>query len=62
MDQLSVHKAEKVGEYCEKHDIMRIFNCAYSPEFNPIEGVFSQVKRFYVKERVQKLARGVYWD
>ena len=62
MDQLMVHRAKNVKEYCERHDIMRIFNCGYSPEFNPIEGVFSQVKRYYVKERVNQLARGRLWD
>ena len=40
----------------EKLNIMPIFNVGYSPEFNPIEACFSQVKRAYNRERLNALA------
>ena len=35
---------------------MPIWNVSYSPEFNPIESVFSQVKRLFSRERLSTLA------
>ena len=35
---------------------MPIFNVSYSPEFNPIEACFSQVKRHFCRERLSVLA------
>ena len=32
-----------------------IFNLSYSPDFNPIETVFSKVKLRYLKLRLEKL-------
>ena len=43
-------------------DILPIFNLPYSPEYNPIESVFSQVKRIYKRERLQKLANWESFD
>ena len=37
-------------------NILPIFNLAYSPDYNPIESVFSQVKRIFNRERLRKLA------
>ncbi len=45
MDNLWVHKNAKVRELMAKLDIRPIYNVGYSPEFNPIEAVFSKVKR-----------------
>ena len=44
-DNWSVHKAKIVEEELERLNIRRISNVSYSPEFNPIEAVFSGVKR-----------------
>ena len=44
MDQLRVHKARSVVEIYDKLDIIPVFNVGYSPEFNPIEAVFSKIK------------------
>ncbi len=61
MDQLPVHRSNDVRAVCEELDLTRIFNVSYSPEFNPIEGVFSQVKRTYCRERLHQLANfGVF--
>ena len=45
MDRLPVHKSKDVKEWLEKLNIEPVFNVSYSPEFNPIEAVFSKVKR-----------------
>ena len=62
MDQLPAHRSNEVKAACEELDIARVFNVAYSPEFNPIEGVFSQVKRTYCRERLHQLANGGTFD
>ena len=56
MDQLSVHKDKTVKPYYKSLDIMQIFNVSYSPEYNPIEACFSQVKRNFCRERLNVLA------
>ena len=38
-----------------KLDIRPIYNVAYSPEFNPIEAVFSKVKRQFSCQRLHNL-------
>ena len=62
MDQLGVHKSKVTAKVYQELDIMPIFNVSYSPELNPIEGVFSQVKRNYNKQRLNKLANGEIFD
>ena len=55
MDQLNVHKAKKVQELMQSLDINPIFNVGYSPEFNPIESVFSKVKFLFARTRLNDL-------
>ena len=62
MDQLGVHKSNILKTVYAELDITPIFNIGYSPEFNPIESVFSQVKRTYSKERLNKLANDEIFD
>ena len=45
MDRLSVHTSMKAQKKMASHGIEPIYNSAYSPDFNPIENVFSIVKR-----------------
>jgi hypothetical protein len=47
VDQLSVHKTKEVWKLYHKYDIRLILNVPASPEMNPIESCFSQVKRIY---------------
>ena len=54
-DQLKVHKSKKVKPFYNTLNIVPIYNVGYSPEFNPIESVFSQVKRVFCRERLNKL-------
>jgi len=55
MDNLWVHKSARVRELMGKLDIRPIYNVAYSPEFNPIEAVFSKVKRQFSSQRLHNL-------
>ena len=47
MDQLAVHKSRHVHPWYDKLDITPVYNVAYSPEFNPIESIFSRVKAIF---------------
>ena len=55
MDNLWVHKNAEVRELMTKLNIRPIYNVAYSPEFNPIEAVFSKVKRQFSCQRLHNL-------
>ena len=56
-----MHKDKTVRPYYAELDIMPVFNVSYSPEFNPIESCFSQVKRHFCAERLNVLANfGVF--
>jgi len=41
---------------------VKIENVSYSPEFNPIEACFSQVKRLYCRERLNCLVNNKDFD
>ena len=56
MDNLSAHKSEKTKVEMSKLGFRFIFNVPYSPEFNPIEFVFSKVKQKFRSLRARKLA------
>ena len=51
VDNLQVHHTADVKAVCESLDIFVIYNKTYSPDFNPIEFVFSQVKNHYKRAR-----------
>ena len=56
-----MHKDKTVRPYYDQLDIMPVYNVSYSPEFNPIESCFSQVKRYFCVERLNVLANfGVF--
>lgn len=44
MDNLSIHKGEKVRQLIEARDCQLLFLPAYSPDLSPIEEAFSKVK------------------
>ena len=44
IDNASWHKTKKVKDFCEKNSITLFFLPPYSPEFNPIERVWSFLK------------------
>ena len=59
MDNLAVHKHREVQLEYDKLDITPVFNVAYSPEFNPIEAVFSKVKSIYNQKRLNCLVNKI---
>ena len=58
MDQLNVHSGKDVMPTYEKLNFVPIWNIKYSPDYNPIETVFAQVKLWYKRERLNLLANG----
>ena len=59
MDQLNVHKANRVKEWYDKLDILPVYNVSYSPELNPIEACFSKVKAIFNRQRLNCLVRKI---
>jgi len=55
MDNLWVHKSLECRELMGRLNIRPIYNVGYSPEFNPIEAVFSKVKRRFSCQRLHNL-------
>ena len=55
MDQLAVHKSKEVKEFYARSNILPIFNVGYSPEYNPIEAVFSKLKSLFNHKRLNNL-------
>ena len=49
LDNVSFHHCISVKQYCKENNITLLYVPPYSPWFNPIEGVFSIVKRSYYK-------------
>ena len=49
MDNMRVHHSGVSKQAYESLKIIPVFNIAYSPQFNPIESVFSMVKAKYKK-------------
>ena len=56
MDNLAAHKSEKSKTEMALLGFRCIFNVPYSPEYNPIEFVFSKVKQKFRSLRARKLA------
>ena len=61
MDNLSAHRSEKSKVEMARLGFRCIFNVPYSPEYNPIEFVFSKVKQRFRALRASKMA-GVIQD
>ena len=55
MDNLSVHRAKKTLEYMRDRGFEVLFNAAYSPEYMPIEFVFSVVKRKFKQQKTNAI-------
>ena len=52
MDNLGVHRSREVIERMDELGFSYIFGPSYSPDFNPIEGVFSIAKKKIKRERL----------
>ena len=55
MDNLSSHTSDRSKQAMRDNDIRWVYNVPYEPRFNPIEFVFSHVKRNFKALRAQKL-------
>jgi hypothetical protein len=62
LDQLVVHKMKTVRAKYDEYGIYPIFNIPASPEMNPIETCFAQVKRIYKRERLNALVNKRQFD
>ena len=54
MDNLSAHTSERSKQAMRDHSFRFVYNVPYSPDYNPIELVFSQVKRNFKALRAKK--------
>ena len=59
MDNLSVHKSRDVQHVLELLKIRPIYNAPYYPDGNPIEFVFSMVKREYKQRKMHDILNGI---
>ena len=57
-DNCTVHHSKVVKKFTEDHDIKMIYNLPYSPQYNPIEIVWSLVKNKYKREKLDLLLQG----
>ena len=55
MDNMRVHHSLLSKEAYQELKLIPIFNIAYSPQFNPIESVFSMIKQAYKKLLLQAI-------
>lgn len=55
LDNLAVHKTQAARQLAGELDIELIYNVPYAPQFNPIELVFAELKRSFLKLRLMKL-------
>jgi transposase len=60
MDNLSIHKGQKVRQLIEAQGCQLLFLPAYSPDFSPIEETFSKLKAILrrIGARTQEALQG----
>jgi len=58
MDNLSVHRSKATKERMDELSIAYVFGPPYSPDFNPIESVFSIAKQELKKRRLRSVLSG----
>jgi transposase len=44
LDNASIHRSEQLQELCQEHGVLLKFLPPYSPDFNPIEATFGDIK------------------
>jgi len=44
LDNAAIHKLKRLRELCEQHGVKLRFLPPYSPDFNPIEATFNDIK------------------
>ena len=58
MDNLSVHRSREVRDRMDELSIPYIFSPPYSPDYNPIEMVFSMFKSEMKVKRLAAILKG----
>ena len=58
MDNAKFHVSRYTKEALADLPVQVILNVAYSPQFNPIEGCFSIVKRNFKNKKLNELVNG----
>jgi len=61
-DNLSAVRTNYVKDNLDELDIRIVFNLSNSPQFQPIEGVFSESKSYFKKKKLKTLAAGNDFD
>lgn len=63
MDRASYHNKKRLSQYARIYKVTVIFLPAYSPDFNPIEKVWANLKRFLRNygSNFQSVQDGIYW-
>ena len=49
LDNASIHKNDRLRELCEEHGVLLKFLPPYSPDYNPIEATFHDLKAWIRK-------------
>lgn len=62
IDNLQSHRSPEVKVLAEELDIRLVYNKSHSFQYQPIEMVFSEVKAWYKKIKLNHLARGLEFD
>ena len=62
LDNLGAHRANLIEENAAELDIQLIFNISDSPWYQPIEGVFAEVKAHFKKLKLRKILHGRDFD
>ena len=55
MDNFSAHKTTNVLQKMEELEIPSIYNVPYQPDLNPTEAIFSKIKNYYKRKKLNLL-------
>ena len=58
MDRLNVHRCRQVLQAMQNLRLKHVLNASYSPDYNPIEGVFSVAKNRIKRTRLEAIVNG----
>ena len=61
MDNLAVHRSNEIKQRLDELSIPFIFGPPYSPDYNPIESVFSIFKREMKVKRLKAIVNGKHF-
>lgn len=59
MNKTIVQDNARIHHACKENNIKMEYNPAYTPEFNPIELIFGQIKALYREEEYEYIQEGI---